>query len=163
MFKFLKKIFGKKSKVQEEVKETTVVSDCEGCTCDCDVCCSEEVVSEVEQPNEEVVEVTEKAEGDDLYLKLKKGDLEFTFCVEAYLRDATTEVYKTVKSLQDHIDALNNDNYTLKQEIRRVEELGVDKLVLHPGSHVGLGIDVGLKNIIDSLNQLLYAPTASSP
>lgn len=62
MFKFLKKIFGKKSKVQEEVKETTVVSDCEGCTCDCDVCCSEEVVSEVEQPKEEVVEVTEKLE-----------------------------------------------------------------------------------------------------
>ena len=43
----------------------------------------------------------------------------------------------------------------LKQEIKRVEILGVKYLVLHPGSHVGLGIDVGIKNIIDSLNKVL--------
>ena len=40
----------------------------------------------------------------------------------------------------------------LKQEIKRVEQLGVDKLVLHPGSHVGVGIEQGIKNIIDTLN-----------
>lgn len=47
----------------------------------------------------------------------------------------------------------------LKQEISRVEKLGVSKLVLHPGSHVGLGIDAGIKNIIDSLNEILSEDT----
>ena len=39
----------------------------------------------------------------------------------------------------------------LKQEIKRCEELGLNKLVLHPGSHVGNGVDVGIENIIDVL------------
>lgn len=43
----------------------------------------------------------------------------------------------------------------LKQECKRCEELGIDKLVLHPGSHVGLGEEVGLNNIINALNQIL--------
>ena len=41
----------------------------------------------------------------------------------------------------------------LKQECKRCEELGIDKLVLHPGSHVGLGEEVGLNNIINALNR----------
>ena len=40
----------------------------------------------------------------------------------------------------------------LKEEIKRVEELGISKLVLHPGSHVGQGIDKGIENIIKGLN-----------
>lgn len=47
----------------------------------------------------------------------------------------------------------------LKQEIKRVEQLGVNKLVLHPGSHVGLGVEEGIKNIIDSLNNVLDKDT----
>lgn len=43
----------------------------------------------------------------------------------------------------------------LKEEIARVESLGVSKLVLHPGSHVGLGIDQGIQNIIDALNEVM--------
>ena len=43
----------------------------------------------------------------------------------------------------------------LKEEIKRVEELGFNKLVLHPGSHVGIGVEQGLKNIIESLNYVL--------
>ncbi len=43
----------------------------------------------------------------------------------------------------------------LKEEIKRVEELGVSLLVLHPGSHVGLGIEAGIQNIIDSLNEVI--------
>lgn len=43
----------------------------------------------------------------------------------------------------------------LKQECKRCEELGVSKLVLHPGSHVGQGVEVGLKNIINALNEIL--------
>ncbi len=43
----------------------------------------------------------------------------------------------------------------LKEEVSRCEKLGIKYMVLHPGSHVGLGVDVGIKNIIDGLNQIL--------
>lgn len=43
----------------------------------------------------------------------------------------------------------------LKQEIKRVEQLGFDKVVLHPGSHVGIGPDQALKNITKCLNEVL--------
>ena len=43
----------------------------------------------------------------------------------------------------------------LKQEVARCEELGITKMVLHPGSHVGMGIDVGIENIIDGLNEVM--------
>ena len=43
----------------------------------------------------------------------------------------------------------------LKQECKRCEELEITKLVLHPGSHVGLGEEVGLNNIINALNEIL--------
>ena len=43
----------------------------------------------------------------------------------------------------------------LKQEIKRVEELGFDKIVLHPGSHVGIGTEKAIKNIIYCLNEVL--------
>ena len=43
----------------------------------------------------------------------------------------------------------------LKQEIDRVEQLGFDKIVLHPGSHVGIGTDQALKNITKCLNEVL--------
>ena len=43
----------------------------------------------------------------------------------------------------------------LRQEIDRVISLGLSKLVLHPGSHVGLGIEEGIKNTIEVLNKAL--------
>ena len=43
----------------------------------------------------------------------------------------------------------------LKQECQRCEALGIDKLILHPGSHVGQGVDTGIKNIINALNEIL--------
>jgi deoxyribonuclease-4 len=42
----------------------------------------------------------------------------------------------------------------LKQEIKRVESLGMTKLVLHPGSSVKLPREQGIKNIIDNLNKV---------
>lgn len=42
----------------------------------------------------------------------------------------------------------------LIQEIKRVEKFGMKYLVLHPGSHVGVGIDEGIINIIDALNKV---------
>ena len=47
----------------------------------------------------------------------------------------------------------------LKQEVSRVESLGFDKIVLHPGSHVGIGVEDGIKNIIEGLNRVLEKET----
>lgn len=43
----------------------------------------------------------------------------------------------------------------LTQELKRVEELHINKLVLHPGSHVGQGSEKGLNNIIYCLNKVI--------
>ncbi len=43
----------------------------------------------------------------------------------------------------------------LKEEIKRCEEIGIKYMVLHPGSHVGLGIERGILNIINALNIVL--------
>lgn len=48
----------------------------------------------------------------------------------------------------------------LKEELSRVSSLGISKLVLHPGSHVGVGTEEGIQNIIDALNQVLREPTS---
>lgn len=49
----------------------------------------------------------------------------------------------------------------LKEEVNRCEKLGIKYLALHPGSHVGLGVDVGIKNIIDALNIILEDSTVT--
>ena len=47
----------------------------------------------------------------------------------------------------------------LKEEIRRVEEIGATRLVLHPGAHVKAGEEAGLNAIIDGLNEVLTPDT----
>ena len=43
----------------------------------------------------------------------------------------------------------------LTNEVKRVEEIGCRYLVLHPGSHVGAGVEVGLETIAKRLNTVL--------
>lgn len=43
----------------------------------------------------------------------------------------------------------------LQEEIERCEQLGINKLVLHPGSHVGNGVDTGLDSIVKGLDMIL--------
>lgn len=43
----------------------------------------------------------------------------------------------------------------LKEEIKRCEEIGVSRLVLHPGSHVKAGDEAGLQQIVKGLNEVL--------
>lgn len=55
----------------------------------------------------------------------------------------------------DNDDAKYNFSINfLIQEVKRCEEIGVKYLVLHPGSHVGLGIEKGIQNIIFALNKV---------
>lgn len=55
---------------------------------------------------------------------------------------------------------LDNDKYNfavnfLTQEVERCDTLGITNLVLHPGSHVGQGVEEGIRNIINGLNLIL--------
>lgn len=43
----------------------------------------------------------------------------------------------------------------LKEEVERCSMLGIKNMVLHPGSHVGCGVEQGIKNIINGLNDVL--------
>ncbi len=43
----------------------------------------------------------------------------------------------------------------LSEELKRVDTFGFKYLVLHPGSHVGLGVDMGTSNIVKALNLVL--------
>lgn len=43
----------------------------------------------------------------------------------------------------------------LRQEIDRTEAIGSRQIVLHPGAHVGAGVEEGIKKIIEGLNEVL--------
>lgn len=43
----------------------------------------------------------------------------------------------------------------LQEELERCELLGIRAMVLHPGSHVGLGVDMAISNIAKGLNMIL--------
>lgn len=87
------------------------------------------------------------------------------------IKDCTTEAYDIMRA--NHMDINNvivhapyiinlankaNHDFSinfLKQEIDRCMELGVKKIVLHPGSHVGIGIEEGINNISYALKEVL--------
>lgn len=43
----------------------------------------------------------------------------------------------------------------LKSEIDRTEKLGAHQITLHPGAHVGAGVEAGLKHVIKGLNEVI--------
>ncbi|WP_195940524.1 deoxyribonuclease IV [Romboutsia sp. 1001713B170131_170501_G6] len=43
----------------------------------------------------------------------------------------------------------------IKEDIERMDSLGIEYICFHPGSHVGGGIDVGIDKIIAALNEAL--------
>lgn len=43
----------------------------------------------------------------------------------------------------------------LRKEIDRTEAIGANQIVLHPGAHVGEGVEKGLQKIIEGLNEVL--------
>ena len=46
---------------------------------------------------------------------------------------------------------------TLKEDITSMDSIGIEYFNIHPGSHVGSGIEVGIKKIIDALNYAMYS------
>ena len=53
------------------------------------------------------------------------------------------------------LDKYNFSIRFLTEELERCSLLGVKYLVLHPGSHVGMGINIGIDNIVKGLNIIL--------
>lgn len=43
----------------------------------------------------------------------------------------------------------------IREDIQRMDALGIDNIVFHPGSHTGIGIEAGIENIIRGLNQAI--------
>lgn len=56
------------------------------------------------------------------------------------------------------INLANGDDFAvsfLRQEVERCIKIGINKLVLHPGSYVSLSKEEGLNNIVLGLNKIL--------
>lgn len=84
-------------------------------------------------------------------------DLNKTFEAHNLMMENNIDINNVVVHAPYIINLANSKNFNfnvrfLKEEISRTESLGVKNLVLHPGSHVGLGVDEGIKNVVDSLN-----------
>lgn len=43
----------------------------------------------------------------------------------------------------------------IKEDIARMNELGIEYIVFHPGSHTGIGSEAGIENIVNGLNQAI--------
>ena len=76
------------------------------------------------------------------------------------MKDKNIDYSKVIVHAPYIINLCNENNFEfsvrfLTEEIERVNKLGIKYLVLHPGSHVGLGIDTGISNIIKCLNIVL--------
>lgn len=91
-------------------------------------------------------------------------DLEITSLAMKALKEENINSEHIIVHAPYIINLANPTNFDfsvrfLKQEIERVEMLGMTKLVLHPGSHVGLGTEKGIENIIRALNTVIDEKT----
>ena len=89
---------------------------------------------------------------------------ELTYKALELMKENNIDIRNVVVHAPYIINLANRNNFDfnvrfLKEEIARVESLFVDKIVLHPGSHVGVGVEEGIKNIVDSLNLVLNKNT----
>lgn len=76
------------------------------------------------------------------------------------MKDNSIDVRNVIVHAPYIINLCNEANFDfsvnfLTEEIKRVSNLGVKSMVLHPGSHVGLGINKGIENISLGINKAL--------
>ena len=76
------------------------------------------------------------------------------------MEENNIDINKVVVHAPYIINLANTEKYDfavnfLKQEVKRCEEIGIKYMVLHPGSHVGLGEEIGINNIVNGLNDVL--------
>ncbi|MBQ6324129.1 MAG: deoxyribonuclease IV [Bacilli bacterium] len=87
-----------------------------------------------------------------------RGDIDDNLTLKAIdkMKENDIDFSKVIVHAPYIINLCNEEKFDfsvsfLTEEVRRVQKLGVKYLVLHPGSHVGLGIDKGIENIIEGL------------
>ena len=95
----------------------------------------------------------------------KRCEISYDLTLEA--RNLMYENKIELKNLVVHapyiVNLANNENEEkyrfaiefLKEEIRRSNMLGVERLVLHPGSFANLDLDTGINNVINALNEII--------
>ena len=72
------------------------------------------------------------------------------------LNKTTSEnAVKVAERIRRNIENYDFNVSFLNQELERVKKLGITKMVIHPGSHVGKGIEEGIKVIQKVLNNCI--------
>ena len=92
-----------------------------------------------------------------------KIDEEKTITAQKLMQEKSIDINNVIIHAPYIVNLANNkdeDKYNfsidfLKKELKRAQTLGINKVVLHPGSHVNLGLEKGLNNIINALNIIL--------
>lgn len=78
------------------------------------------------------------------YKKWQESDIKEIVAHGSYLINLASEGDLRVKSICATVE-----------ELKRCNELGISSLVLHPGSHGGAGVDVGIKRVAQALKEVL--------
>ena len=92
----------------------------------------------------------------------KRNNIEDGLTLEALniMKEKNMDYSKVIVHAPYIINLCNENNFEfsvnfLTEEIERVNQLGIKYLVLHPGSHVGLGVEQGVANIVKGINEAL--------
>ena len=92
----------------------------------------------------------------------KRNNIEDGLTLEALniMKEKNMDYSKVIVHAPYIINLCNEANFEfsvnfLTEELERVNQLGIKYLVLHPGSHVGLGVEQGVANIVKGINETL--------
>ena len=92
----------------------------------------------------------------------KRNNIEDGLTLEALniMKEKNMDYSKVIVHAPYIINLCNENNFEfsvnfLTEELERVNQLGIKYLVLHPGSHVGLGVEQGVANIVKGINETL--------
>ena len=92
----------------------------------------------------------------------RRGSINDKYTYEAYklMKEKNMDYSKVIVHAPYIINLCNENNFEfsvnfLTEELERVNQLGIKYLVLHPGSHVGLGVEQGIANIVKGINEAL--------
>ena len=100
----------------------------------------------------------------ELYGESENGDMGYDLAdgIKDAVRDIACDNGIDINNVIVHapyiINLANGDDFAvsfLRQEVERCIKIGINKLVLHPGSYVSLSKEEGLNNIVLGLNKIL--------
>ena len=107
----------------------------------------------------DTVQVFNKSNNQWRAKRLTDGDLELFFQKQKEtgigVSSSHTSYLINIGSPQPEIERKSLE--ALKVEMERCQQLKIPNLVMHPGSHIGSGEEVGLRRIADNVNRLFEA------